>query len=147
MKAPRPNPAKILQHARGLGAPTMEDVRRRARELALIDGWVEPTEDHWKQAKRELHGGHDFENGSNEHDMQLLVSEHDFISADPGRHTPKHMIDDDEHVVEELIAEGMDEAVHEQMLEARRNGTEDSLEEEEDEEEEKPASGKKRPRS
>jgi hypothetical protein len=147
MKAPRPNPAKILQHARGLGAPTMEDVRRRARELAQIDGWVEPTEDHWKQAKRELHGGHDFENGSNEHDMQLLVSEHDFISADPGRHTPKRTIDDDEHVAEELIAEGMDEALHEQMLEARRNGTEDSLEEEEDEEEEKPASGKKTPRS
>jgi len=129
MKAPRPNPAKILQHARGLGAPTMEDVRRRARELAQIDGWVEPTEDHWKQAKRELHGGHDFENGSNEHDMQLLVSEHDFISADPGRHTPKHS-EDDEHIVEELIAEGMDEALHEQMLEARRNGAEQNAEEE-----------------
>jgi hypothetical protein len=134
MKAPRPNPAKILQHARGLGAPTMEDVRKRARELATIDGWVEPTEDHWKQAKRELHGGHDFENGSNEHDMQLLVSEHDFISADPGRHTPKHSIDDDDHIVEELIAEGMDEALHEQMLEARRNGDNDALEEETDDE-------------
>lgn len=129
MKAPRPNPAKILQHARGLGAPTMEDVRKRARELAQIDGWVEPTEDHWKQAKRELHGGHDFENGGNEHDMQLLVSEHDFISADPGSHTPKHSIHDDDHIVEELIAEGMDEALHEQMLEARRNGSEDLDEE------------------
>jgi hypothetical protein len=39
--------------------------------------------------KRELHGGHDFENGSNEHDMQLLVSEHDFISADPGTAYPE----------------------------------------------------------
>jgi hypothetical protein len=147
MKAPRPNHAKILQHARGLGAPTMEDVRRRARELAQIDGWVEPTEDHWKQAKRELHGGHDFENGSNEHDMQLLVSEHDFISADPGRHTPKHSIDDDDHVVEELIAEGMDEALHEQMLEARRNGSEDNLEDELESEEEKPPGSAKRSRS
>jgi hypothetical protein len=147
MKAPRPNHAKILQHARGLGAPTMEDVRRRARELAQIDGWVEPTEDHWKQAKRELHGGHDFENGSNEHDMQLLVSEHDFISADPGRHTPKHSIDDDDHVVEELIAEGMDEALHEQMLEARRNGSEDNLEDELESEDEKPPGSRKRPGS
>jgi hypothetical protein len=142
MKAPRPNPAKILQHARGMGCPTMEDVRRRAKELAQIDGWVEPTEDHWKQAKRELHGGHDFENGSNEHEMQLLVSEHDFISADPGRHTPKHSIDDDDHVVEELIAEGMDEALHEQMLEARRNGSDEGVEEESDEE--KQAARKKR---
>lgn len=130
MKAPRPNPAKILQHARGLGAPTMEDVRQRARELAKIDGWVEPTEDHWRQAKRELHGGHDFENGSNEHDMQLLVSEHDFICADPGRHTPKHSGNDDDHVVEELIAEGMDEALHEQMLESRLNGADENSEEE-----------------
>jgi hypothetical protein len=118
MKAPRPNHAKILQHARGMGAPTMEDVRGRARELATIDGWAEPTEDHWRQAKRELHGGHDFENGSHEHDMQLLVSEHDFIAADPGSHTPRHSTEDDEHVVEELIAEGMDEALHDQMFAA-----------------------------
>lgn len=123
----------------------MEDVRKRARELAQIDGWVEPTEDHWKQAKRELHGGHDFENGGNEHDMQLLVSEHDFISADPGSHTPKHSIHDDDHIVEELIAEGMDEALHEQMLEARRNGAEDMLEEESPADE--PGSRKRRSRS
>lgn len=129
MKAPRPNPAKILQHSRGLGAPTMEDVRRRAAELAEIDGWAEPTEEHWRQAKRELHGGgHEFENGAEEHDMQLLVSEHDFVSADPGRHTPKVTSEDDEHVVEELIAEGMDEALHEQMLQARREQREDEQE-------------------
>lgn len=54
--------------------------------------------------------------------MQLLVSEHDFVSADPGRQTPRY-VDDDEHVVEELIAEGMDEALHEQMLESRREET------------------------
>jgi len=130
MNAPRQNSAKILNHARGLGVPTAEEVRQRARELARIDGDNEPNEEHWQLAKRELHGGHDFENGSHEHDMQLLVSEHDFISADPGRHTPKHSIDEDDHIVEELIAEGMDEALHEQMLEARRNGAEESVEEE-----------------
>jgi hypothetical protein len=47
-------------------------------------------------------------------------SEHDFVAADPGRHTPNVTSEDDEHVVEELIAEGMDEALHEQMLQARR---------------------------
>jgi hypothetical protein len=119
MKSPRPNSGKILQHGSGLGAPTMEDVRQRARELAEIDGWAEATEDHWRRAKRELHGGHDFENGSDEHDMQLLVSEHDFVSADPGKHTAR-LTEGDEHVLEELVAEGMDEALHEQMLQARR---------------------------
>ncbi len=107
----------------------MEDVRRRARELAEIEGWPEPTEEHWRQAKRELHGGHEFDNGSDEHDMQLLVSEHDFVSADPGRHTPRVTSEDDEHVVEELIAEGMDEALHEQMLQARREQNEEEEEE------------------
>jgi hypothetical protein len=130
MNAPRQNSAKILNHAQGLGVPTAEEVRKRARELAQIDGYTEPNESHWQQAKRELHGGHDFENGSHEHDMQLLVSEHDFVSADPGRHTPKVGFDDD-HILEELVAEGMDEALHEQMLEARKSGLkEDEIEEE-----------------
>ena len=129
MNAPRQNSAKILNHARGLGVPTAEEVRQRARELARIDGDNEPNEEHWQLAKRELHGGHDFENGSHEHDMQLLVSEHDFVSADPGRQTPKIGMDDD-HVVEELIAEGMDEALHEQMLEARKDRSDDEVEEE-----------------
>ena len=129
MNAPRQNSAKILNHAQGLGVPTSDEVRRRARELAQIDGYTEPNEEHWQQAKRELHGGHDFENGSNEHDMQLLVSEHDFVAADPGRHTAKIGFDDD-HVIEELIAEGMDEALHEQMLEARRGRSDEEVEEE-----------------
>jgi len=129
MNAPRQNSAKILNHSRGLGVPTAEEVRQRARELARIDGDNDPNEEHWQLAKRELHGGHDFENGSHEHDMQLLVSEHDFVSADPGRQTPKIGMDDD-HVVEELIAEGMDEALHEQMLEARKDRSDDEVEEE-----------------
>jgi hypothetical protein len=33
-------------------------------------------------------------------------------------------------VVEELIAEGMDEALHEQMLEARRDRSDEEVEEE-----------------
>ena len=129
MNTPRPNSAKILNHSQGMGVPSSDEVRRRARELAQIDGWSEPTEVHWQQAKRELHGGHDFENGSNEHDMQLLVSEHDFVAADPGRQTPKIGLDDD-HVIEELVAEGMDEALHEQMLEARKDRADDEVEEE-----------------
>jgi hypothetical protein len=132
MKSPRPTPAKILQHAQGLGVPTLEVVRQRARELAEIDGMAEPNEEHWRMAKRELHGGHQFDDGLADDEMQLLVSEHDFVAADPGHHTARVVIDDDEHVIEELIAEGMDEALHEQMLEARR----DLREEDENDEDE-----------
>src|SRR5918993_640260 len=102
MNAPRQNSAKILNHSEGMGVPSPDEVRLRARELAQIDGYNEPTEVHWQQAKRELHGGHDFDDGNNEHDMQLLVSEHDFVAADPGHQTPKVGLGDD-HIVEELI--------------------------------------------
>jgi len=134
MKASRTASAKILNHSQGFGVPTSDEVRQRARELAEIDGHLEPNEGHWQQAKRDLHGGHDFENGSDEHEMQLLVSEHDFVSADPGSHTPRR-VDDEDHVLEELVAEGMDEALHEQMLESQR---ECRKEEEEEEEEQSP---------
>jgi hypothetical protein len=125
MKQPRPTPAKILQHGNGLGVPNAEMVRQRARELAEIDGAPAATEEHWRQAKRELHGGHSFDDGNADDEMQILVSEHDFIAAEPGHHTARVVLDDDEHVVEELIAEGMDEALHEQMLEACREQRED----------------------
>jgi hypothetical protein len=40
-------------------------------------------------------------------------------------------LDDQENIIEELVAEGMDEAVHEQMLAARSEDTEDEDVEEE----------------
>jgi hypothetical protein len=50
----------------------------------------EPNEEHWQsRRKRELHGGHDFDNGSNETDMQLLVSVHDFVSRIGASYTGK----------------------------------------------------------
>jgi hypothetical protein len=133
MKATSTSSAKILNHSCGFGAPTAEDVRKRASELAEIEGWTEPNEEHWRAAKRELHGGHEFENGSDDHDMQLLVSGPDFIASDPGSHTPRR-VDDDDHVAEELIAEGMDEALHEQMLASQRAQHESAEDDDEQEE-------------
>ena len=49
-----------------------------------------------------------------------MMSEHDMIVASVGRYVENVGLDDQENVVEELIAEGMDEAVHEQMLAARQ---------------------------
>ncbi len=126
----RPTSAKIIQHAEGLGAPDSETVRQRAREIATIDGRAEFTEEDWRQAKRELHGGHELNDTNGDHDMTSAVSEHDMVVGSLGHHTQNMMPDDNENVLEELVAEGMDEAVHEQMLAAR-------LEEPEDEEEER----------
>src|SRR5947207_1980459 len=119
MSTLRPTSAKILQHSTGMGAPNADLVRRRASEIALIDGRSEFHEEDWRQAKRELHGGHESGEMANGAEMTSLVSGQDMISADPGHHTERVRMEGDESLGEELIAEGMDEAQHEQMLAAR----------------------------
>jgi hypothetical protein len=119
----RPTSAKIIQHAEGLGTPTSETVRKRAREIALIDGREEFSEEDWREAKRELHGGHELSDTNGDLEMSAMISEHDMVVGSMGRHAENMRPEDNENVVEELIAEGMDEAVHEQMLAARLEQT------------------------
>src|SRR5205809_8038591 len=54
----QPPPGKISVHGNGLGAPSPEEVEKRAREIAMIDerNLDEFTEADWKQARRELMG-------------------------------------------------------------------------------------------
>jgi hypothetical protein len=115
----RPTSAKILQHSEGMGAPSADTVRRRAKELAKIDGRAEFSDEDWREAKRELHGGHELSDTNGEMEMTSMVSEHDMVMGSVGHHTENMAPDDNVNIVEELIAEGMDEAVHEQMLAAR----------------------------
>lgn len=123
MRFTRPVLGKILQNAEGLGTPSPDTVRRRAQELALIEGRPEYNEHDWKCAFRELHGGHHEtgdENGPSPDDEMLMdTSERDMVAPTLGHHSAPKM-DGGENVGEELIAEGLDEAVHNQMLEARR---------------------------
>jgi len=84
----------------------------------VINGRRHYTEEDWRQARLELHGGHDHSlNG--DRDNVAWVSEGDMVSSDIGHHVPRLEMEDDGSMVEELIAEGMDEAVHEQMLAAQ----------------------------
>ena len=132
MSTHHPRSAKIMQHAEGLGAPNSEQVRQRAIELAIIAGRHDFSEEDWREAKRELHGGHGHSISEDEAEMVTLVSERDMIVTDLGHHVENIGMEDADNVQEELIAEGMDEAVHEQMLAARL--AEDDGEEDEDEE-------------
>lgn len=113
---------KILQHSMGLGAPDATTVRRRACELAEIDGRKIPSQRDWEEAKRELHGGHDFiqHNGDGGEKMAYSVSESDMVAGTLGHRVENVGPEGTDCIAEELIAEGMDEAVHEQMLESRR---------------------------
>ena len=121
--------AKIINHAEGLGVPCAETVRKRARELAQIDGRAEHTEADWRAAKHELHGGHEPNDTNGEADLSEMISEHDMVASSLGHHAARMGFDDQDNLAEELIAEGMDEADHEQRLAARRERDEEEREE------------------
>src|SRR5437660_1587000 len=95
--------AKIVQHGDGLGLPHTDLVRRRAAEIAAIDGRSEPTEQHWQEAKRELHGGHSINLDDGDDQMVGTATERE-IPGSLGHHAERVLPEDNENVVEELIA-------------------------------------------
>lgn len=109
-------------HGNGLGAPTPEQVEARAREIALIDE-REPdkfTDEDWNQARRELHGEIQSQSGEDENATRM-EEEWEVTPDDHGRRVPRPGVDENEETVgEHLVADGIEEASHDQMLEARR---------------------------
>ena len=120
MKKMRPNTAKILVHSEGLGTPHVGLVRQRAEELAIINGHARYTQEDWRQAKIELHGGHGPDGElTDEMAVTVFASERDMLAADVGHHADRLTMEDERNVVEELWQEGMEEAEHERMLASR----------------------------
>lgn len=121
MKISRPVSGKILSHHEGMGTPSAETVRQRAAELARIDGRDTPHEQDWKRAFLELHGGHHDPNPREEENEMLgAITETDSVAPTLGRLVHQADVDGGDNLGEELIAEGLEEAVHDRMLEARR---------------------------
>jgi hypothetical protein len=126
MNTMRPSSAKIIQHSEGLGAPNAEQVRHRAQELAIIAGRTRFNDEDWRDAKRELHGGHAEASDDGEMQMSAIVSGHDMVAGSLGHRVENVIMSSEQDCLgEELVAEGMDEAVHEQMLLARREEDDD----------------------
>jgi hypothetical protein len=123
MKNSRAIRAKIVQHAEGLGLPDTNLIQKRAQEIAQIAGRSESNEEDWQQAKRELHGGHAYLDDGE--DQMIGAATEREVPGTLGHHIENVGLEDAENVSEELIAEGMDEAVHEQMLEASRNNSDE----------------------
>lgn len=118
MRITRPVLGKILEHDHGMGVPDPDAVRRRAQELALIEGRPAFTREDWIRAFHELHGGHNGE--GTDDDMLDTISERDMVSPTLGHHPGRTEAEDGSHSLgEELVAEGLDEALHERMLQAR----------------------------
>ena len=126
MKTDPPQDAVLIIISTGIGTVTRKMVRERATELALINGRsaqdVLATD--WEQAKRELTGKPDIDPKE-----ALLESAPESERWDPLPGSTGHIVpvtsidgedDDGQSMGEKLIDEGVQEAGHDQMLQAAR---------------------------
>ncbi|MEN3368063.1 MAG: hypothetical protein V7609_206 [Verrucomicrobiota bacterium] len=115
-----PATGKISVHGDGVGVPSPDAVERRAREIALIAERDpdEFTDADWDQARRELLGN--LESGAPEEtdDNADVVEEWNVVASSKGHRAPR--VEDEENLGEHLVADGIEEAAHDQMVEARK---------------------------
>jgi hypothetical protein len=119
----QPPPGKITVHGNGLGAPSPEDVEKRAREIALIDE-RDPddfTDADWNQAKRELLGETTPPPPEESEEAAKMEEEWEVTPDDRGNRVPRPGVDENEETLgEHLVSDGVEEASRDQMLEARK---------------------------
>ena len=119
----QPGFGKISVHGDGMGAPTLELVEKRAREIALIDerNPEEFTDADWDEARRELMGVVSDAAPEETAENESLEEEWPVVASDTGGRAPRPGVDDDEMLGEQLVAGGVAEATHDQMVEAARS--------------------------
>jgi hypothetical protein len=119
----QPGAGKISVHGNGLGAPTPEQVEARAREIAMIDE-RDPdqfTDEDWNQARRELLGETVPNPPEESKESANMEEDWEVTPDDRGHRVPRPGVDENEETVgEHLVADGIEEATHDQMLEARK---------------------------
>jgi len=118
---PHPPHGKISLHGDGLGVPSPDTVEKRAREIAMIDERDpdEFTEEDWRQAKNELIGVAGSHAPEIDDEVDDELRERDDIVGASGHRAPNDY-EGDENIGEELVSGGIEEAAHDQMVEARR---------------------------
>ena len=117
----QPPPGKISEHGNGIGAPSPDEVEKRAREIAMIDerNPDEFTDADWTQARHELNGEENNVPPEETPDNAEMTEEWSVIAASKGHRLQRPGTEDEETVGQHLVIEGVDEATHDQMLEAR----------------------------
>jgi len=122
-----PGAGKISVHGGGLGAPSPELVEKRAREIALIDerNPDEFTDGDWEQAHRELSGVSSTVAPEETKQNAEMVEEWEVVAPSAGHRAPRAGLEEDENLGEQLVSDGLEEAAHDQMLEARKEEREE----------------------
>lgn len=119
MNSPRPSRGKILVRSNGTGGINENDVERRANELASIRGRSPDAVD-LNRARREL-AGDQLPSTTDDAPAIALTRDPSDPPSDTGRQTPDLEGPDEAEATERLVEEGIEEAQHDQMLEARRS--------------------------
>jgi hypothetical protein len=111
---------KISVHGDGFGAPSPDEVEKRAREIALIAERDpdEFTDADWNQARRELLGTQGAGAPEETAENAEVVEEWNVVASSSGHRAPR--VEDEENLGEQLVTEGAEEAAHDQMVEARK---------------------------
>src|ERR1043166_1677785 len=111
---------KISMHGAAIGAPCPATVEKPAREIALIAERDpdEFTDADWDQARRELLGDQSVGAPEETNENAEVVEEWNVVASSTGHRAPR--IEDEENLGEQLVTDGIEEAAHDQMVEARR---------------------------
>jgi hypothetical protein len=115
-----PLTGKIEVHGDGMGVASPDAVEKRAREIAMIAERDpdEFTDADWAQARRELLGTQATTAPEETEANAELVEEWNVVASSAGHRAPRG--EDDESLGEQLVSDGIEEAVHDQMVEARK---------------------------
>jgi hypothetical protein len=126
MKIDPPKEDAIIINSTGIGPVTRKMVRERAAELAVINGRSaqDASKSDWEQAKRELTGEPDTDPNETVLESAPESERWDPLPGSTGHIVPVPSVDDEDEegrsFSERLIAEGVQEAQHDQMIQAAR---------------------------
>ena len=110
----------------GIGTVTREMVLKRAHELAMINGHSpnHVSKSDFEQAKRELTGGSDIDSKEAARESVPESERQNPVPGSTGHKAPESSDEDEDaegrSEVERLVEEGVNEAEHDQMLQAAR---------------------------
>jgi hypothetical protein len=121
-KNSRDNLQKVELHGEGVSGFSQADIDRRAAELALIDNRAQATEEDQARALDELRV-RNLPDAVNEdaESMQSMSRDPSDPLVDRGRQVPEYGGEDEKAALEHLALEGVEEAQHDQMLQARND--------------------------
>jgi hypothetical protein len=127
MKIDPVNESALIINSTGIGTVTRKMVRERAAQLALINGRAakDVSKTDWEQAKRELTGGSELDPEETLIEEAPESERWDPLPGSKGQIVTVPSTDDGEDnegtsIGERLINEGVNEADHDQMLQAAR---------------------------